>query len=147
MTGQQKTHSELAPNVKEKIHHLCQPSSRPAEPDQSSQPLWQQIVAFRSGGEEKSIMSRGGLDTFPTRQLNDMSVVKNISVIPYLHPGHYSSSLKILIFFRSVFLPFIFSFLLRMSYRQSITNMCHKSGVKHSSCLQATSPGLIYYGV
>lgn len=115
--NQQKIHSEVASNVKEKIHHLHQPSSRRAEPNQSSQSLWQQTAAFRPGGKEKRITSRGGPGTFPTHQLNDTSVVENTPVIPRLHSGHYSpSSLKIPFTFRSVLLPFIFSFLLLTSY-------------------------------
>lgn len=91
MKSQQKSHSGLAPNVKEKIHHIHQPSSKPINPPWFS---WscgnKETAAFRSGGEGKSIASQGGPGSFPSCLLNGMPVVGNTPVIPCLHSGHYA---------------------------------------------------------
>lgn len=131
MKSQQKSHSGLAPNVKEKIHHIHQSSSKPINPRWFSRSCGnKQTAAFRSGGgRKKHHISRG--PRFFSYLLAEWHACC------WKHPCYSMSTPrtlctsfpKITLTFRSVLLVFISSFLFLMSYTQSITNECHKSGV------------------
>ena len=88
-TSQQKTHSGLVSNMKEKIHHLHEPSSRPAEPDQSSQSVATDFgLQTRWGRKKDRILRRPG--QFSNLPAEWHICVGNTSVIPHLHSGHCS---------------------------------------------------------
>lgn len=142
MTSQQQAHSELASNIKKKIHHS--PATLLAEPNQSSQFQWQQSAAFRPGREEKKITAPGGPGTFPIRQLNDISVLKTLLLFHIYTQDTTHLFPEDTLHFQKCASTIYFLFSLAYGPTpKSITNMSHKSGVKHSNCLQATSPDLI----
>lgn len=129
MKSWQKSHSGLAPNVKEKIHHVHQPF--PLDP--SSPVSFPSLVATDYSpqirwGRKKRHISRGpGLFSY---------LLAKGHACCWKHPCYSTSTLrtlctsfpKVILTFRSVFLPLISSFLFLMSYTWSITNECHKSG-------------------
>lgn len=95
-------------------------------------------------GKKKNIVSPGGPGTFPLCQPNDISVLKT-SLLFHIYTQDTTHLLPedTLHFQKCASTIYFLFFLAYGPTPKSITNTPHKSGVKHSTCLQATSPDLI----